>query len=85
MELSLRAQDMELGRLNLLPSPLSISAGTFSGQLAIQPAPGAWPDGLGLHGEGQLKGVDAGRAGRPGIEALGAQWRLQAGRLEPRA
>jgi hypothetical protein len=82
VELSLRAQDMALGRLNLLPSPLSITAGTFSGQLAIQPAPGAWPDGLGLHGEGQLKGVDAGRGGRPGIEALGAQWKLQSGRLE---
>ncbi|HXC64651.1 MAG TPA: hypothetical protein VNZ67_09845, partial [bacterium] len=82
VELSLRAQDMALGRLNLLPAPLSITAGTFSGELAIQPAPGAWPDGWGLHGEGQLKGVDAGRAGRPGIEALGAQWKLQSGRLE---
>ncbi|HXB97693.1 MAG TPA: hypothetical protein VNZ54_06540, partial [bacterium] len=82
LELSLKAQDMELGRLNLLPAPLSITAGTFSGELAIQPAPGTWPDGLGLHGEGQLKGVDAGRSGRPGIQALGAHWRLQAGRLE---
>ena len=81
MEATLRLRDVELGRLGLVPSALTVTAGRFSGELSAQPRPGAWPAGLGLKGLGRIDGVEVGRPGRPGLVQLHAVWRLQGPQL----